>query len=264
MLVFTQRPLQHCSEPAHTRPHAPQCPTFVWMSTHSPVQQRVPPAHGPPAPQRQAPLTQLSPAAHGGSHGTSAVQLPPMQTFPLGQALPHVPQFIGSVASVRHAPSQQLCPAPQAAPVPHMQAPAAPHVSPAAQGGEHGGSWQTRSTQICPLAQRVPHAPHAIGSLTMSAQRPSQQTWVPVQAGPAPQRHSPPAQTFVWTTQAFPHEPQSVSALVVLTHAPSQHERPPSHGSSGEQPATQLVPRHTVPAGHSLGQPGPASGGGGV
>lgn len=95
----------------------------------------------------------------------------------------------------------------------------------------------------------------------MSTQRPSQQSSVPVHAGPAPQRHSPPAHTLPRPSQLLPQVPQSVSALIVFTHAPSQHVRPPSHGSSGEHVATQAVPRQTVPEGQLIGHIPPSRAG---
>lgn len=152
MLVLVQSPLQHCSLPAHTRPHAPQCPTFVLMSTHSPPQQRWPVPHLPPAPHWQAPPTQVSPIPQAGSHGTSVVHVPLRQTCAPTHATPHAPQFVALLVMSTQVPPQQAWPAAHASPVPHMQA-LPTQVSPAAHAGSQGGSTQSPSWQSCPGAQ---------------------------------------------------------------------------------------------------------------
>lgn len=106
-LVSTHSMPQHACVPGQTRPHAPQCATLFVVLTHDPLQHTVPPVHAGPAPHRHAPPAHVSPAAHGGSHGTSAVQLPPLHTLPAAHAFPHPPQFMASVAKVRHVPPQQ-------------------------------------------------------------------------------------------------------------------------------------------------------------
>lgn len=111
--------------------------------------------------------------------------------------------------------------------------------------------------------QWIPQPPQAIVSVRKSAQRPSQQTVVPVHASAAPHLQAPIMQTLPRGLHAAPQAPQSLNELDVFTHAPSQHVRPPSQGSSGEQPATHAPPRQIVPAGQLAAHP-PASGAGGV
>jgi hypothetical protein len=49
--VSTQLLAQHESVAGHTRPHAPQLPTDVVVSTQVPPQQSCPPVHDGPLPQ---------------------------------------------------------------------------------------------------------------------------------------------------------------------------------------------------------------------
>ncbi len=252
--VLMQFAVQHCWLPLQVRPHAPQLPTLVWMSTHSPPQQRKPAAQGPPEPQWQAPPVQLSPTLQLGSQGTSAVQVPAMQTWPLGQTIPHAPQLFVSLSTSMQWSSQQAAPAAQWPPVPHWQVPPE-HVSPGAQAGSQGMSWQVPAAHIWPASQWFPQPPQASESLATSTHEPSQQMSVPVQAGPPPHLHSPLMHTFAVTSQALPQVPQSVSELSLFTQAPSQHARPPSQPVSGVQPATHDVPRQIVPDGQVIEHP---------
>jgi hypothetical protein len=247
---------QHCSLPEHTRPHAPQCPTLVARFTHSPEQQRRLAVHGADDPHRHAPATHVSPMPQAGEQGTSVVHDPLRQTCAPVHAVPHAPQCAVLVLVSTHAAPQHAWPAAHAAPAPHWQTPST-QLSPVAHAGLHAGATQAPATHSSPVAQRVPHPPHAIASVCVSAQRASQQS-VPVAHGSAaPQRHVPTEHTLPRPSQTAPHAPQSLSELSVLTQPPPQHVRPPSQGSSGEHCATHVVPRQTVPAGHAEGQRSP-------
>ena len=206
---------------------------------------------------------QVSPMPQVGSQGTSVVQVPLKQTWAPTHAVPHAPQFVVLLVMSTQVPPQQAWPAVHAAPAPHWQT-LPTQVSPAAHAGSQGGSTHSPSSQSCPGSQCIPHPPHAIVSVRKSAQRPSQQSDVPVHASPAPHLQVPVTHTLPCGAHAAPQPPQSVSALSVFTHAPSQHVRPPSHGSSGEHPATHAPPRQIVPAGQVAAHPPPASGVGGV
>ncbi len=140
LVVLVQSVPQHASDAAQVRPHAPQCSTLFSTVTQLPPQQRCVPRHATPAPHRQTPATQLSPAAQAGSQGTSVVHVPAKQTSSPLQVTPHAPQFAESADVSRHAPSQQDCPVVHAAPAPHMQVRVvASQVSPSAHAGSQGG-----------------------------------------------------------------------------------------------------------------------------
>jgi hypothetical protein len=106
-------PVEQTSPVAQAWPHVPQFAALVDVFTH------VPPHDVIPVGQAHAPLTHCIPPEHTvlhapqlfGSIATSVqrvpqrrcpvghivVQVPPMQICPGMQALPHVPQFSGSV-----------------------------------------------------------------------------------------------------------------------------------------------------------------------
>lgn len=145
-VVLMHAPLQQLWVEGQTRPQAPQLPTLLLMSTHSPPQQRMPAAHGAPAPQRQVPPEQVSPMPQGGSQGTSVVQVPLRQACPVAQALPHAPQWVVLAVTSTQAPPQQACPAPHAGPAPHRQAPPS-QVSPSPHAGSQGGATHSPRSQ---------------------------------------------------------------------------------------------------------------------
>jgi hypothetical protein len=78
-------PAVHVCPAEQARPHMPQLPALVLVSTHTPPQQLWVPAQEAVMPQRHAPLTQVSPGSHAGE------QLPPpvsMGTGPVSRATP--------------------------------------------------------------------------------------------------------------------------------------------------------------------------------
>ncbi len=93
-------------------------------------------------------------------------------------------------------------------------------------------SSQRPATQVCPAAQRRPHAPQFSGSTATLTQVPLQQVAPPVHAGPMPQpsgRTHAPARHTVPATHATPQPPQLRTSSPVATHAPLQHACPAPH-----------------------------------
>jgi hypothetical protein len=135
-------PLQAFVVPVHAAHAAPPVPhaAAVWAApcTHTPALQQpvgqlvashthAPPTHRWPAPQaalvpqRQAPAVQRSPVV---PHEVHAAPAAPHAVAPVGvQTLPAQQPLGQLVASHTHAPPMQRWPVPQAAPVPHAQAP---------------------------------------------------------------------------------------------------------------------------------------------
>lgn len=254
-VVFAHVPEQHWSVPAQTRPHAPQFPTSVLMLAQVPEQQRWLAEQPGPVPQPHVPIRHVSPAAHAGEQGTSAVHDPPMHASPGAHAFPQKPQLVVLVPVSTHEVPQQVAPLVQV-PDPHLQVPSS-HTSSPVQAGEQGVTTHAPSTHSSPGAQRMPHPPQLAGLLSTSTHAPPQQISVPVHAGPVPQRQTPVLQTLPRGTQFTPQVPQSRRLLVTLAHAPIQHIRPPSHPVSGAHSATHAPPRQTVIAGQVIGQPTP-------
>lgn len=151
---------------------------------------------------------------------------------------------------------QQDAPGAQRA-LPQRQTPST-HISSLVQAGSQLAAWHIPPTQDWPDGQALPQRPQAMLSLRMSAQRPSQQTSVPVQAAPSPQRQVPETQRLPRTLQGMLQPPQSVSEFCVLTHAPSQHSRMAPHGIPALHAVRHTPSRQIVPVGQVMGQP-PAS-----
>ena len=138
--VLMQVPLQQLSVDGQTRPQAPQFATSLPLTlVHVPSQQDWVAPQAAPVPHLHTPPTQLSPALHAGSQGTSSVHVPDTHVRSPSQTMPHPPQLFGSVSVLMHAPPQHPVPAPQGSPPPHLQAPST-QVSPAAHAGVHSGS----------------------------------------------------------------------------------------------------------------------------
>lgn len=253
--VLVQTLAQQASLPPQVRPHAPQLAMLARVSTQVPVQQVWPVAQPGPVPQPHVPILHVSPAAHAGEQGTSAVHDPPMQASPVPHTLPQTPQFLVSVAVTTHEVPQQVPPAAHM-PEPHRQT-ASTHTSSPTQAIGQGVTAHIPSTHSSPGSQRVPQPPQFAGLVRTSTHTPPQQISVPVHAGPVPHRQSPVEHTFPRGEQFAPHVPQSRRLLSRLTHAPMQHVRPPPQGSSGEHAATQAAPRHTLPMGQDIVQPIP-------
>jgi hypothetical protein len=138
--------------PASAQP--PQFAPFVCVSMQEPPQDvspvpqdwHVPALHATPVPQALPQEPQLSPSVW-----VSVQELPhsvwpdpqgwhaPVSQCPASHALPHFPQFCGSVWRL-----VQL----ESSPLPH-------EVS----GDEHAADWQTPLVQLCPEVQAWPHDP---------------------------------------------------------------------------------------------------------
>lgn len=174
--VFPERhalPSQH--PPGHDAPSQMQ----------TPAAQRWPVPHGAPAPHRQVPVgeqvsarltSQLAHEAPGAAQveGPRARQVMPSQQ-PLGQ----------EVASQTQAPFMHRCPAPQGAPLPQAQAPAAEHRS-------------DLPSQVLQTPPGAPQADRERASQAPERQHPVGQDW-------ASQTQAPPAQR--WPTGHTAPEP---------------------------------------------------------
>jgi hypothetical protein len=153
--VFTQRPPQRVSAPAHIGapqtpivqvwpighavPQVPQFDALVDVSTHVPPQSIWPIGHIIAA--RQAPIVQLWPIGHavpqapqlagsvcvftqvplqstwGAVHIVVARQAPIVQLWPIGHAVPQAPQFMLSVCGLTQVPLHASSPIAQDGPV---------------------------------------------------------------------------------------------------------------------------------------------------
>ncbi len=131
-----QAPVQHSWLAVHVRPHAPQCATEPFVSTHEPPQQVVPPVHAGWVPHWQTPATHDSPVAHDGVHVEGGTHEPPTQLSPAAQTIVQDPQCDVLVEVFTHEPLQQVLDPMHAAPEPQRQVPPL-HVSPAPHAGEH-------------------------------------------------------------------------------------------------------------------------------
>jgi len=145
IVVLRHAPVQHDSEPPQVRPQAPQFPTSEPLTlVHVPEQQRDEPPQDEPDPHLHTPKTQVSPVAQLGLQGTSVVQEPARQTSPTPvQAWPQLPQWVVLVARLAQVSEQQLAPAAQRPPEPHLQVEVVvSQVSPVAHAGTHGDAAQ--------------------------------------------------------------------------------------------------------------------------
>jgi len=136
-----------------------------------------------------------------------STQLPNEHICPEGQALPHAPQFAGSLSSETQDPPQVTCPAGQA-------------------------HWPPR--HVVPPAHDLPQAPQFAASLPVSThapphdERPDPQTIVHV-----PALHTRPV------AHAFPHAPQFRRSLARATQTPLQAV---SFAGQTHVPPLQIVP----------------------
>jgi hypothetical protein len=118
--------------------------------------------------------------------------MPFMQFAPIGQAVPHVPQFISSVCVSTQLLPQTLPPSAQL----HLPA-----------------------LQVSGAAQAIPHMPQLLLSLCVSTH------WVPHTVSPVPPSsghlHAPPMQV-VGSLHALPQMPQFLESTLTSTQAPLQ------------------------------------------
>jgi hypothetical protein len=121
-------PVPHwvCAVPARHWPVASQQPVAQLVASHTqaPPEQRCPTAHVAPLPQAQAPAVQRSDFESQAAHIAPAEPQLEAVWLPLAmQVLPEQQPPGQEVALHTQLPPEQVCPAPQAAPVPHLQAP---------------------------------------------------------------------------------------------------------------------------------------------
>lgn len=132
--VFRHVPEQHCSEPEHTRPHAPQFAT-VSVRVQVPPQQLSPElqARAPaPVPHRHWSPMHVVPAGQLTVHEVTHELA--VQVCVEVQARPHMPQCMRfEVVSTQPPPQQAWVPV-HAAPAPQWQVPPV-HVSPMSHAG---------------------------------------------------------------------------------------------------------------------------------
>lgn len=230
-------PEQHCSAPPQVRPHAPQWATLLLTSTQLPAQHWVAPEQLGPAPHRHTPAAQVSPVAHGGSHGTSVVHVPSRQASPAPQTFPQAPQFEVSAVVGMQLPPQQDSPSPHSGPAPHMQVlVVVSQVSPGSHAGSHGGMTQSPPSHTSPSAQTRPQAPQFAASRLTSTQPSVQQISGALHWGPSAQRHCPDWHSVPRESQVRPQAPQLSGSLGNDTHAPAQQLSPVGQGVSGPHP----------------------------
>jgi hypothetical protein len=141
-------------------------------------------------------------------------QLPAAQTWSAAQAIPHPPQFIGSLAVSTQTPLQSIEP------------------------GAHPAGTHTPKSQAIPAPQGLPHPPQFAGSDITSVQTPSHFTPLPEHVGPhIPAEHSSPA------PHGLSHAPQLVSSVIKSTHAPPHGDKPGPHAAP---PAPPIPPALAV------------------
>lgn len=127
--------------------------------------------------------------------GAADWQIPALHVDPLGQTLPHAPQFDASVASVTHAPLQAVCPAGQ---------------------GEQTEFTQLPLVQSPPVAQVLPSS--HVGQVPPQSMSDSLPFLTPSwQVG----WHCPPVHGWS-ATQVVAQSPQCCVSVLVSTHTPLQ------------------------------------------
>jgi hypothetical protein len=136
----------------HAWPQLPQLSGSVEVSAHPILQ------HSCPGGQAGPPL-----------HSTGEWQEPPSQVAPDAQALPHVPQFFGSLLVSEH-PLVQHCSS-------------GLHAGPPLQ---LVGTWHALATHASPAGQALPQVPQSSGFVFSSTQSPAQHDRPPVHALPPP------------------------------------------------------------------------------
>lgn len=179
---------------------------------HCPLWQTCPLMHCAVAPQRQVPLVEQV-SAHAGLQLTQGPPpVPQVDSERVSHRLP-LQQPAGQDAAVqRHCPDWQTWPLTQAGSTPHRHTPLDEQLS---------ASTVEQLTQVEPMApqvasvrasQRVPLQQPAGQETSSQTQVPLLHRWPGAQAGPPPQRHSPPAQRSATrsshASQARPRVPQ--------------------------------------------------------
>jgi hypothetical protein len=139
--------------------------------------------------------------------------VPAEQTSPIGQALPHAPQFALSEGRWTHTPLQSVDP--------ELGAHANAHVP-----------W----TQVLPAGQAMPHPPQFAGLEVVSSHRPPQSVSPAVQLA----AHLPAEQTCPFG-QALPQVPQLSGSVFGSAQVPLQSESPAWH-ESAQTPFEQISP----------------------
>jgi len=204
---------------AQTTPQAPQFDVSLSTETHTPpqsakpagqthfaaTQERPPPHTTPQAPQLAELLvrsTQLWPQAVKGGIQPPTHDPARQKLALLGQALPQLPQFCGSLASERQTPPQATVPAGQA-------------HDPAKQ------DW--------PPTQARPQPPQWFGSVAVSTH------WSPQLVCPGAGQPQPPLRQVWLAPHRFPQPPQLAESVRRSVHVAPQAASPPPHvaGPSG-------------------------------
>jgi hypothetical protein len=134
----------------------------------------------------------------------------------------------------------------------------------------------TPEQQLSVPAQVRPHAPQLPTLDDVSTHDPPQQTWVPVHAAPAPQRHAPaahvspvrhagsqgtssvhpPAKQTRPASHTLPQVPQFEALVCTSTHAPPQHAWPAMHAGPAPHWQVRVVPSQVSPSRHAGSQGG--------
>ena len=244
-------PVPHwvCAVPALHWPVASQQPVgqLVASQTQAPPEQRWPTAHAGPVPQAHAPLVQRSDFVSQAAHASPAEPQLVVVWLPLAmQVLPEQQPLGQEVALHTQLPPEQVCPVPQAAPVPHRQAPLV-QVLVLPEHGTQAAPPVPQEAALCPAPlTQTPALQQPEGQLVAShTQAPPEQRCPVAQALPGPHLQAPVVQrspVVPQVVQAPPLVPHWV-AVVGLTHAPPlQHPLAQLAALQTQAPPTQASP----------------------
>lgn len=168
-------------------------------------------------------------------------RVPVLQIAP-SQQPPHVEP------SHTHTPPEQLCPLPQAGPLPHKHAPAFVHVSAVTPQGSHCAPPEPQLSGVTCGTHVVPEQ-HPVHELESHTQAPLLQIWPLLHGAFVPQRHIPAEQLSADAAV----QPTQVSASV-----PHVENDEALHVEPRQQPfghdvelQTQAPPEQTCPAAHA-------------
>jgi hypothetical protein len=221
----------------------------AWHAAGPPSERVLPPSLRPPSVPGLPPSTPIAPA-----------QIPQLQAMPLGQALPHPPQFWGSLMTlVLTPPHETTTPVQPASPGPGPPS-LAPLQTPLTQAWPDPQSAFVRQAvgpasvpegvehvppeQLAPLAQTLPQLPQLSGSMSVFVQPEGQEVSPAMQVlggtQVAPTQLSPLGQTD-------PQPPQLSGSVCVSVQLPPQLVSPEAQGPAsgavlGHAPLVQLAP----------------------
>ena len=168
--VLRHVPLQHSSEPAQVRPHAPQF-AAVSVRVQAPPQQVSDPTQAralAPMPHKHCAPLQVVPAGQLTVHATA--QEPAVHARPVGQTMPHMPQFAALVCVSTQVVPQQA-EAPVHIPAPQRQTPPT-QVDPFVHAGVHAAGASLPTSRVGGPESRPPASmPASVIAVTRASAR---------------------------------------------------------------------------------------------